>query len=210
MYVQLMSRQNIDVSGITRPFYPGQVVNVGKQQALLWVSRNEARLLDVNDYRGFIPGESGIVTDRKDLLCKAIQDMQVTIFEGACSLQFNRTVWIDSLLAARPELLAIGLGMLDTWEMAVPLQDYKTLAAHVGTESEREKTKAVIRDLRVPLYDTRLMFMKSTPEVSRLLELWKGEGQTDLAFLRALYTVKPFILALPSSWASGGRPAANE
>src|SRR5512139_230551 len=208
MYVQLTSVQHIEINGVQRTYRPGQWVDVGKQTALLWISSNQARPIEATDYRGFIPGESGIVTDRKDLLCKAIQDMQVTIFEGACALQFERTVWIDSLLAVRPELLAIGLGLLDTWEIAIPLQDYKTLAVSVGTEAEREKTKALIRDLRVPLYDTRLIFMRSSPDVARLLELWKREGQTDLAFLRALYTVKPFILALPATW-SHGRPPVN-
>ena len=208
MYVQLLQPKIIELSGVPRKFYPGQVVEVGKQSALLWISCNEARPLEASDYRGFIPGESGIVTDRKDLLCKAIQDMQVTIFEGACTIQFDRTVWIDSLLSVRPELLAIGLGMLDTWDIAVPLQDYKILAANVGSEAEREKTKAVIRDLRVPLYDTRLMFIRKTPEMTSLIELWRTEGLTDLAFLRAVYKVKPFILALPTTWTHGRAPAS--
>jgi hypothetical protein len=53
-----------------------------------------------------------------------------------------------------PVRFGAGIGLLDTWELAVPLCNYKTLAAHIGTEEERERTQKIILDLRVPLYET--------------------------------------------------------
>ena len=92
--------------------------------------------------------------------------------------------------------------MLEKWEVAAPLYDYKMLAITTGTEKEREKTKMVIRDLRAPMYDTRLMFVKRTKNGQELLKQWNLEvgEERRLAFLRALYKVKPLVLALPATW----------
>jgi len=102
----------------------------------------------------------------------------------------------------------VGFGLLDVWELAVPLCDYQTLAIHLGSDEEKERTKAVIRDLRVPLYDTRLMFVKHCQNTVDLFSRWQKECESSderLAFLRALYQVKPFILALPMTWTTGAR-----
>ena len=53
------------------------------------------------------------------------------------------------------------------------------------------------------MYDTRLIFARNEPEIVKLFDLWQKEGGGVLAFLRAVYTVKPFILALPSTWTLG-------
>ena len=65
----------------------------------------------------------------------------------------------------------------------------------------------MIRDLRVPMYDTRVIFAKLTPDTARLIKIWNEiEGDRRLAFLQALYKVKPFILALPANWAGANVP----
>jgi hypothetical protein len=82
--------------------------------------------------------------------------------------------------------------------------DYNELAATVGTDEDRAKVKAVIRDLRVPLYDTRLIFARKTETTIRLFKEYNTElsnGMDDkLAFLLALYRVKPFLLPVPLTW----------
>jgi hypothetical protein len=78
----------------------------------------------------------------------------------------------------------------------------------VGTPAERERTKAVIRDLRVLLYAHELLFVRDSPDGRRFIETWRaecgdgnGSGSDErLAFLRALYLVKPVFCALPRSW----------
>ena len=208
MWVQLAATKYIEKLGVQQRYSPGDWVEVGKQTALLWLSEGSARIPDPAQIASLNPDGSGILTDKRDLMCKQLISLgeYVVIEEGKLlSLPFSRTVWIDSLLSVRPELIPVGLLMLDTWEIAVPLMDYKTLAIHEGTEQEREKTKQVIRDLRVPMYDTRLMFMKKTPAVTELLRLYTKDGYNPLSFLRAVYTVKPFILALPCTWTEGRR-----
>lgn len=107
----------------------------------------------------------------------------------------------------RLELLPAGFRFLDHWHVAAPLYDYNTLAFQHGTLEERTRTMALIGDLRVPLYETRALFLRQCPEVDALLEAWAYEREdgTDerLAFHRALWRVKPLILPLPITWIEG-------
>lgn len=208
MWVQLESVQYIEVHGETRKFNPGDWVDVGKQTAQLWLSRGDA-CLPANMPMPINGGGSGaLVLDggqhARELLSPYIGlDVQGgTVPE----LRWDKNIlWSAGECAGViPARFGAGLALLDTWELAVPLYDYKTLALHVGNDDERERTKEVILDLRVPLYDTRLMFVRRTPDTERLMHVWAMEpGERRLAFLRALWQVKPFILALPSCWTGG-------
>jgi hypothetical protein len=205
VWVQLASLQNIEVAGSLHTYRPGDWVDVGKQTAMLWISTGQAVL------HGVVPGSvraleiadgSGLVVpEGYEDSARALR-IDVPIVEGEPSLRFERTCWWDMGAAVSPAMIPVGLSLLDTWEMVVPLYDYKTLACHVGTEFEQAQTKAIIRDLRVPLYDTRLIFARRSPDTERLFKLWAGDDglHRGLAFLRALYQVKPLILALPATW----------
>jgi len=109
-------------------------------------------------------------------------------------------------------MIPVGVSLLDKWQVAAPLWDYEKLACHVANEPAREATKAIIHDLRVPLYDTSLIFVKRCGDTERLIEAWdwSADGDEDrLAFLRALYEVKPLILALPITWTGKQKPREN-
>jgi hypothetical protein len=97
--------------------------------------------------------------------------------------------------------------LLDRWQLAVPLIDYTTLACNVGSEEERQCTKQIIHDLRVPLYDTRMIFVKRSPDTTALIREWREEckpGDDErLAFLRVMYRRCPFVLPLPATWTHG-------
>ena len=101
-------------------------------------------------------------------------------------------------------LVESGFGALDTWEMACPLWRYGVLAQDVGTTAERERTKALCFDLRVPLMEPGLLFARQCEASERMIETWRreceGGGDERLAFLRALCLVKPRLLTLPRSW----------
>jgi hypothetical protein len=104
----------------------------------------------------------------------------------------------------RKILFGIGFNLLSTWQVAVPLMDYKTLARDIGSEADRERAQETLIDLRVPVYDTRMIFVRRCPEGEALVETWSnmlaiGE-EPRLAFLRAVWAVKPLILPLPFSW----------
>ena len=212
MWVQLVQPRYIEYNGVQRKYNAGDWVDVGKQSALMWIAEGAAEIPEAIDFKTYYGSSAGIVTDDKERLSKVLTSYSESniLEELQPTVAWERNCWIHSSLQFRPELIAIGLGMLDTWQIAVPLMDYGILAMSIDvSEAEKAKTKDIIRDLRVMCYDTRLMFYRNEPDVVRLLEMWRKEGATPLAFLRALYTVKPFILALPVTW-TGRRPVANE
>jgi predicted O-methyltransferase YrrM len=100
------------------------------------------------------------------------------------------------------ELVRVGFAYLRKgWDLAVPFMPTPTLAAALGTEADRERTRAVLHDLRVPVYDPRLVFARETAHP--FLARWRAEcvgGDLQLAFLRALAAVKPRLCVLPRIW----------
>jgi hypothetical protein len=94
--------------------------------------------------------------------------------------------------------------MLDTFDLAVPLFSYTELACHVGDDLDRAITQEVVHDLRVPLYDTRMIFLRKSQETEILIKRFESERESGkdirLAFLRALYKTPLTVLALPITW----------
>jgi len=136
--------------------------------------------------------------------------------QAAYDLSWERTLFLDPAIGRVPwDQVPKGFGFLDTWEAAAPIWSYETLASHVATGEERERTETLVGDLRVPLYETGLLFVRRCEAGEALLEAWQAEyregGEPRLAFLRALYQVKPLFLALPRSWLSvqARRPAST-
>lgn len=209
MWVRLKSVQYVDVHGRQKTFYPGDWVDVGKQTALLWISQGGAelpsadalkKLSNIADTGILVEGEAQAQITQSLL---KTYNIALAVEEGAPYPRFDRTlIWNSASL--RPELVPVGLGLLDTWQIAVPMADYKQLASTVGTQEERDLTLSVIRDLRVPTYETGIMFVRKCQETTDLLAMWqkdiKSGHDVHLSFLRALYTVKPLVLALPSTW----------
>ena len=123
--------------------------------------------------------------------------------QAGYDLPWERTLFLDPAIGRVPwEQIPRGLDFLATWEAAAPVWSYETLAADVATGAERERTEALIGDLRVPLYEVGLLFVRRCERGQALLDAWRVEGSGDarLAFLRALYEVKPLFCALPRSW----------
>lgn len=99
------------------------------------------------------------------------------------------------------------LSWLDTWEVVVPLRPYTELAASHGSVAERKLTEKLVLDLRQPVYDSRMVFVRQCGQSQALLEAWEEEKAhchctkfCGLPFLRALWRVKPLVLALPEVW----------
>lgn len=207
MWIQLLQSKRISLSGKDVQYNSGDWVDVGKHVALLWLSDGSAQIPEIAE-SGFDLSNAGILTDRRELLCNRLklETKSITIVEGRPCLPFEKTIILDSMLPFRASLIPVGVSLLDTWEMAVPLMDYKTLALHLEDENERARTKEVIHDLRVPVYDIRLMFIRKKPDTERLIDNWRDNGGGALAFLREVYRIKPLILALPCTWTVAGMP----
>jgi len=208
MWVRLKSIQRVERQGKLQTYNIGDWIDIGKQTAMLWLSRGEAEIPTFKREAALVTGEAGVVIRAKSADPFQSQfnlaQMNLTLSVGEPCIAFNKTMIWDPTVPLRTELISVGFGMLDTWEIAAPLYSYDQLAVHLGSEEERERTKNVIRDLRVPVYDTRLIFVRNCDATQNLFSVWTDEytvsSDERLAFMRAFYRVKPLCLALPISW----------
>lgn len=207
MWIRLKAIQNIDRNGKNYVYHPGDWVDVGKQTALLWMARGDA---EIPSYKRdtIITGEIGVVINAETITPFEPQfgltKLKLLMVTGSPHIAFNKTMCWNPNAHLRPELVGAGFSFLDTWEIAMPIWSYDELAVHIGSNEDQEKTKKVIRDLRVPVYDTRLIFVRHCENTVNLFEKWLNAlddgGDERLAFMRAYYEVKPLMLALPITW----------
>jgi hypothetical protein len=204
--IQLTVPKFITIDGQKRRFGPGDWVRVGKQTARDWLEAGEA-VDPLSSLRSVetAPGTCGIMCFAGGQP-PAIAGVEASR-DGLYDLRWERTLFLDTTAPIKAALIPAGFALLDKWQMAVPLYDYRHLAAAEDTEEERTRVKAIIHDLRVPLYDVRMIFAKRCPEVEALLELWHTDGGRRLAFLAALYRIKPLIRALPCTWTGQWAPS---
>lgn len=206
MWVKLKVIKYLDIRGKSAKYQPGDWVKVPSNQGRLWISQGDAEIPG-GAVDQLVEKVSGVIfTGSAEAAKKLVAPYKLTGTEGEPALKFQKTLWLDGSVPVRPEFIPVGFSLLDKWQVAIPLYSYDVLASNVGTEEEQVATKAVIRDLRVPLYDTRLVFIRRDPETEFLVELYTGhlkDGVNALhALLRAIYQAKPFILALPATWNS--------
>lgn len=225
MLVQLKSIQYVTNRGKRETYYPGEWVDVGNQTARSWLATGDAVRPDMPDLQA-LPG-CGLAVPSYALpaVARATPGLERLPQGDDLALPFPKTLWYDPAVQLRPDLIAVGFGLLDTWEVAAPLYSYQTLARDMGGDAERAQTEALVHDLRVPVYETRCLFLKRCRATRDLMAAWgeeqggRGEGEQEgqeargqggderLAFLRALYRVKPLVLALPVTWVTwvGGK-----
>lgn len=211
MYVQLLADRQIDVDGGARLYHRGDWVDLGKQTALRWIAEGSARVSEPS--RLPMPEGCAIVTRGNPLVTEQYLKASGYTLPLLSELQnrsnYQRILLWESSYKLRGELLPVGFGFLERFEVAAPLWSYRELAADLGDSAEREATRTVIRDLRVPCYDPRLLFLRCCPTTDQLLAEWpRDRGDERLSFLRAIYAVKPLILALPVNWERGREGAA--
>jgi hypothetical protein len=123
-------------------------------------------------------------------------------------MPFEKTLFAAPGTIIPWDLIPAGMHFCERWDVAAPLWRYGVLAKDQGSPSDQKRTEAIIRDLRVLLYAHELLFVRNSAGGRRFLETWRaecGDGNGDgsderLAFLRALYLVKPLFCALPRSW----------
>lgn len=216
MWVKLASIQYVFVNGRQETRYPGDWVDVGKQTARQWLALGYATIPDPVQAASLIDATAGIIArgtladTMRTRINEVLPGLEVVecADDGDLDLPFSETLIWHTTAPLRLEMLPIGFKLLERWQVAVPLVDYETLAAQRGTDEERACTEAVIRDLRVPLRDTRLLFVRRCSDTLDLLAQWRdgmAAGDERLAFLRALYAVKPVVCDLPMEWISRGK-----
>lgn len=127
------------------------------------------------------------------------------------TLPWPHTLFIASGTCVPWDLVPVGFGFLERWDVAAPFWKAGTLAIDLGTPEERRDTIRLLHDLRVPVYAHELLFVRNSPAGKKFMAAWRDEcalgdpqdtlkGCERLAFLRALYAVKPAFCVLPRLW----------
>lgn len=203
MYVQLRSIKDVVIDGNVARCHPGDWVDVGKQTALRWIAAGDA-WAPQDKLSKALPSGAGLLimgpSSARKLLGKLESSLQIV--NGDRALPFAHTLLWNPDLRFPLRLLGAGFELLTRWQVVAPLWSYERLATTAGTEHARARAEELLHDLRVPLYDTRFVFARRSDATKRLLERWDWweEELADerLAFLCAVYEVKPVICALPA------------
>jgi len=202
MWVRLQSIQYISNHARQEPHYPGEWVKVGKQLATSWIIAGSADRPDIEDLA--LIADAGVQITDEQYLKRARGILPGIDMESVPLplISYPKTLMWNGKEAIRPEFIADGFSLLDTWELAIPIWDYDQLARDIGSKSDQNKAKTVLHDLRVPCYHPFAFFCRKCGAVESVLAEWaKSTIQDDrLALLCAIYTVKPLILALPTTW----------
>lgn len=131
-------------------------------------------------------------------------------------LPFEKTLFVYPGTRVPWDLLPAAWHFLERWDAAVPLWRYGALAQDAGRPPERHATQAIVRDLRVMLHATQLLFVRRNEAGTALVAAWAEElarfeaADDQLAFLRAMYRVKPRLCVLPVSWLAEVRQASYQ
>ena len=211
-WVRLLQPYQVEIAGKPTRYQAGDWVEIGKQMALRWISQGIAEAPQTSLTHVASGGKDvGIlVTDNRASAKAVLADSagKIAVDFDLPKLRWNKTLIWSGDCSLRFELIPCGFGLLDTWDILYPFTDYKELAANIGTQEDRARTKAIIRDLRVPVPDVRLIYVKRNARTEALMTAWHeedvGSSEDRLSFLRALYRVKPFQLPLPITWTGRG------
>lgn len=203
VWFQAINIVHYEENGQTVTKHPGDWGQLGRQQARDELSKGNIRILkpeslrtvqDLTDCAILLRG--GIQESQRTTLMTRYPGVPVEVYRGYP--EHGRFLIWDMKANLRHDLIMTGFSLLTRWQAAIPLLNYDTLAASIGSEQERQETKAVIHDLRVPVYNPSVIFARQCRETERLFELWNGGN--ELSFLRALYQSRVVVNALPPSW----------
>ena len=204
VWVKAKSIVRVDEAGQMKTYVPGDWCQMGKHQAREYLSRGQIEILrpavlqsvqDLHDCS--ILTSEPVAEPALSNLAAMFPGVPIQMQNGTQPKQNRYLLW-DQSANLRRDLILTGFKLLEKWQLAVPLLDYDTLAENIGTDQERQETKAIIHDLRVPVYDCRVLFVRQCKETRKLFRLW-SDG-TQLGFLQALYQAKPIVNALPPTW----------
>lgn len=150
---------------------------------------------------------AGIVIRKEDAVARskaAKLKLDVRVSHDDWAIPWEHTLFIAKDTCVPWDLVSAGFCFLERWDCAAPLWRYGATAGTVGTPAEQKRTQEICRDVRLLLYTPELLFVRNSEVGRALIETWLEEckhgNEKLLAFLRALYRVKPRFCALPRSW----------
>jgi hypothetical protein len=218
-YVRLKAVKHIRRAGVQTTYHKGDWVNVGKQSALVWLADDTAEIPGPDPTKMEVvkkllgPG-CGVRVLGKGVEPGAGQGFgnclkALKFSSGPRALPYRYTMIWSPTVGVTPQQVLIGFSQIVSrkkgslsWEMVARLAGTQ-LARDVGTSAEQSKTEALIGDLRIPIYDTRVLWVRKTKKTEKLINQWAaaiGAGEDEAhAFLRALYTAGVLLCTLPAA-----------
>ncbi len=204
MYVKLVKyRRFQEPGGAWVLHYPGEILNIANK-AICKQLIKEKIALDMSAAASDLPKGCGLVMKHEGPIPAWATALELEMAQGEPRLPFVYTIIWDQHAQLDANFVTLSLGMLQErgWDMCAPIWSYLKLANKLGSPDERKRTEELIHDLRVPVYNTDLIIAKRNDRTKALMAKWAEERKTSadekLAFLRALYVTRPFMLALPA------------
>lgn len=212
---------SMDENNKMRTYQPGDWLTVGKHQARIWLENGQAQTPDREKRDNIIYGEledCGVLVRGDVSALDGLLDPKhgISVDSGDPSIPWNRTLIWNPTLDLLDNQLRYGFVRIekpegyDAWEIAVMLMDNRLLASEHGEEEEKQKTLAAVGDLRLPVYETRAMWIRQTEQAETVIKAWADELEKGAdeahAFLRAIFTNPIMICTLPHRWMHKWRP----
>ena len=218
-----------DEAGILKVYQPGDWFEVRNQELLRLQAEGKVRTtreilsatFDFSACGVLWRGDTnwdGLTDSMRELAVRGSHHTITQMREYGIAVQFSNTIslpWEYTLLACAPVTVTtqnIALGFVriekgaewETWELAAQLADGLPLAEARGTDEERAATLEAIGDLRIPLYETSLLWVRKTKTTQALIDAWAAElaagADEQHALARALYTRRVKMCTLPPRW----------
>jgi len=210
MWVRLLQPRRIETNGVNKDFKKGDWIEVGKQTANQWIIQGIADRPGYDVSKEYVDYTAGIITVggiNQNLLTNIKQDIpgiELTHSDDYHMFYSENMIWNNGVNIRR-ENLFVGFKLLKNWQLAVPLHSYDDLAVHqTMTKDEKIYLKSAIKELRVPIYNTDLMFIRRCDETQALFNQWEIEKtiieNNSLSFHVAMYKTVPVICSLPVNW----------
>jgi hypothetical protein len=118
------------------------------------------------------------------------------------STQARKVAILDKSITVSPAQLIQGFKWLGRWEAISPFRPYQELASDfMKGKSQQEIINLGLGDLRIPLFDPRLIFVLTNERTTKMLKRYqelKAEWDPRIAFIAAAWETKPLIKPLPA------------
>lgn len=210
IWVRLLQDRRIETNGQNTNYKKGDWVEIGKQTANLWITQGIADRPGYNHTKEYVDLTAGIVLvngTNNILLNNIKQDIpgiEHSESDKHSMLYSENMIWSNCVNIKRENIL-VGFNLLKKWQVAIPMYSYDDLAIHQKmSNSEKKYLTDVVKDLRVPIYNTNLIFIRRCDDTRQLLEQWEKEKEflkdDKLSFLSAYYKTKVTLCALPVNW----------
>ena len=162
MYIKLVKyRRFQEPGGAWVLHYPGEILNIPNKSICKELIREKVAI-DMGAAAEDLPKGCGLLMKHEGPVPAWATALELEMAQGEPRLPFQYTVIWDQHTPIDATFVSLCLNLLRerAWEVCVPIWSYLKLADKLGTSEEREVTKQLVHDLRVPVYNTDLMFLK--------------------------------------------------